>query len=260
MIYLIHFPCDVRALNQWAARRGLIKRGSIDEGFVLHKLLSESFGKGKLQPFRLFASRQRQFGEIYAYSDAGSVELQALAMSFASPELARVVRVSEMRSKPMPLDFRLGQALGFDMRIRPTKRAKRILSQSSSGNQAPFTKSREVDAYVLAVDQKHLGKSTGQEGSSANARVTRQEVYKEWLRRKLGSAALLNECRLYRFQRTQVMRGTKTLSEGPDAILHGTLTIKDSAVFGGLLRRGVGRHKAFGYGMILLRPPSVSNK
>jgi CRISPR system Cascade subunit CasE len=43
--------------------------------------------------------------------------------------------------------------------------------------------------------------------------------------------------------------------EKPDVTLRGRLSITDSAAFADLLRRGVGRHKAFGFGMLLLRPP-----
>jgi CRISPR system Cascade subunit CasE len=43
--------------------------------------------------------------------------------------------------------------------------------------------------------------------------------------------------------------------EGPDAVVHGTLTITDPVAFAGLLARGVGRHRSYGYGMLLLRPP-----
>jgi CRISPR system Cascade subunit CasE len=36
--------------------------------------------------------------------------------------------------------------------------------------------------------------------------------------------------------------------------MEGTIEILDSAAFVRLLARGVGRHAAFGYGMLLLRP------
>ena len=40
----------------------------------------------------------------------------------------------------------------------------------------------------------------------------------------------------------------------PDATLQGTLAVVDSGAFQALLARGVGRHRAFGFGMLLLRP------
>ncbi|GHE81823.1 hypothetical protein GCM10019059_44550 [Camelimonas fluminis] len=43
--------------------------------------------------------------------------------------------------------------------------------------------------------------------------------------------------------------------EGPDATFHGSLVVTDPEAFTILLARGVGRHRAYGYGMLLLRPP-----
>ena len=40
----------------------------------------------------------------------------------------------------------------------------------------------------------------------------------------------------------------------PDAIMHGALIVSDPGAFHALLARGVGRHCAFGFGMLLLRP------
>lgn len=65
------------------------------------------------------------------------------------------------------------------------------------------------------------------------------------------------------FQRTRVLRRpvqpgagrAHVESEGPDATLRGCLRIEDGAGFAALLGRGVGRHRAFGFGMLLLTPP-----
>ena len=43
-------------------------------------------------------------------------------------------------------------------------------------------------------------------------------------------------------------------SEGPDALMRGVLEITDGPAFAQLLAGGVGRHRAYGYGMLLLRP------
>ena len=85
---------------------------------------------------------------------------------------------------------------------------------------------------------------------------TRQAVYLDWLSEQLGSAAELNpaDSRLVRFCRTRVLRGNQGL-EGPDATIHGTLNVSEPAQFMQLLLRGIGRHRAYGYGMLLLRPP-----
>jgi CRISPR system Cascade subunit CasE len=43
--------------------------------------------------------------------------------------------------------------------------------------------------------------------------------------------------------------------EGPDAVLRGRLQIEDGNGFARLVARGIGRHRAFGFGMLLLMPP-----
>lgn len=40
----------------------------------------------------------------------------------------------------------------------------------------------------------------------------------------------------------------------PDAEFAGVLAIEDGATFSRALARGLGRHRSFGFGMILLRP------
>ena len=40
----------------------------------------------------------------------------------------------------------------------------------------------------------------------------------------------------------------------PSAVLEGTLSITDPVEFRQTLARGIGRHRAFGFGMLLLRP------
>ena len=42
--------------------------------------------------------------------------------------------------------------------------------------------------------------------------------------------------------------------EGPDTVMSGELQTSDPDAFARLLARGIGRHRAFGFGMLLLRP------
>ena len=114
--------------------------------------------------------------------------------------------------------------------------------------------SHEVDAFVLAHAEQREKAKTAQ-GESVTLKVTRQDVYQDWLKCKLGNAAIPDQVRLHRFQRSLAMRGNKVLSEGPDVIIHGNVTVKDQTLFQQVLRKGIGRHKSFGYGMLLLRPP-----
>ena len=58
---------------------------------------------------------------------------------------------------------------------------------------------------------------------------------------------------LQRFERTRVARLGRA-PEGPDATFHGELEVGDPEAFVRILANGIGRHKAYGYGMLMLRP------
>jgi CRISPR system Cascade subunit CasE len=50
--------------------------------------------------------------------------------------------------------------------------------------------------------------------------------------------------------------GSKAVN-GPDAVVTGTLVVRDPARFAEALARGIGRFRAFGFGMLLLSPPRL---
>jgi CRISPR system Cascade subunit CasE len=87
-------------------------------------------------------------------------------------------------------------------------------------------------------------------------------VYRDWLSRELGrgEAARLAQYEMRSFKRERLLRRdhgaerTSHHAERPDAVLGGVLEIADGEAFAGLLSRGLGRHRAFGFGMLLLRP------
>lgn len=57
-------------------------------------------------------------------------------------------------------------------------------------------------------------------------------------------------------RRSRAEKGGRRLVnlERPQALMTGEMVIADAAAFAALLARGIGRHRAFGYGMLLLRP------
>ena len=87
----------------------------------------------------------------------------------------------------------------------------------------------------------------------------REAVYAEWLsqefERRQGADVDPSSVQLISFRRTRSLyREGGQRSEGPDAIVRGILVITDGEAFARLLARGIGRHRAYGYGMLLLRP------
>lgn len=227
MIHLMHAPIDRRAFGHWAA-----SRGTADDGLALHILLAALFGKGVLQPFRLFTPSVGTWS-LYAYAAQPLDELLSLAAAVAPPEMLAVLPLEKLRAKPMPAVFRAALRLGFDLRARPVRRGE-----------------REQDAFLWEALTGHAGDRAGM----ADAGRSREAVYRDWLADRLGNAAGLETCRLVAFQRQRVWRGGSSV-EGPDATLQGTLTVQDGDGFLRLLTRGVGRHCAYGYGMLMLRPP-----
>lgn len=253
--HLVHVPFDMRMFNRWAGDRELIRRGTFDVGYAFHILLSSMFGKGMLQPFRLFASERRRKAALYAYSGIDRTELKRQAAAVAPPDCEAVIDPRRLRSKPMPTHFEQGERLGFDLRLRPVRRVR----GDSPGPQlgSSIKRGSEVDAFRLELIRRFPAEP-GQPTTSAAAEagVTRQSVYSEWLSERLGDAASVEHCALAAFQRTRVVRGDNGGPEGPDAILHGTMIVAREDEFARVLRKGVGRHRAYGYGMLLLRPPS----
>ena len=249
--HLVRTLVDTDRLARWAGERGWSgSKGSTvyDEGRALHHLVTEVWGPGVLPCFRLLVPPRRRTGNLYAYSAMDAEALRAAADVQAPPEHLKVLRLEGLESKLMPADWRAGQRLGFDLRTRPVRRLRRDLSSPRE----PVRAGSEVDAFLVEALRDH---PKAPDGMSKEGR-TRQEVYLDWLTERLTPAATLDrsETRLVRFRRRRVAR-EKRDSEGPDAVVHGVLVVADPMAFSALLMRGVGRHRAYGYGMLLLRPP-----
>jgi CRISPR system Cascade subunit CasE len=233
---------QLRSLNLWAGQRGLA--GNVDEGLALHHVLGEAFGPAILQPFRLMVAPRARAGTLYAYSRHSADELRDAGRGSLTPGLADVVRLDRLRSLPRPAEsWTAGLRLGFDLRMRPVVRlASALKGQTETGTQVSFRKGAEIDAFLATVLRDGGAK--------------REAVYLDWLADRLAAAAELERdtTRLASFRRSTVQRNGRRI-EGPDATVHGTLTVTNPDAFAELLARGVGRHRAYGYGMLLLRPP-----
>lgn len=236
-LHLVEMPLSLPALHRWAGPRQFA-RGAFDEGLALHHLLGEVFGPAALQPFRLLVAPRAQTGTLYAYAAQPAEGLSRDAAAVIAPSHAGVVALDRLRSLPRPADgWRAGQRLGFDLRLRPVVR----LASAIAGTD--FAKGAEIDAFLAETLR----------GDSARPR---EAVYLDWLAARLAPAASLerDSSRLHAFQRTAISRNGRAL-DGPEAVIHGTLTVTDPAGFADLLARGIGRHRSYGYGMLLLRPP-----
>lgn len=252
-LFLLRLPIDLAALARAANDRGWTKgRAAVfDEGAALHHLLSETYGPGALQPFRLMVAPRAASGRLYAYSTSKPEELRVLAAATAMPEIGQALAPEKLEAKPMPSHWKRGQRLGIDIRLRPTVRLAREIPPPGDRRGARghgFAAGAEVDAY-LAEALKNPGRD-----AMTNSGRDRNTVYREWLAARLANVAVLEEARLSTFHRKITRRGDKA-HEAPDIVMQGTITIIDPTAFAGMLARGVGRHRAYGFGMMLLRPP-----
>lgn len=263
---LVHLPLSLRALAEesddrgWMQRRrrdGRLAEIGFDEGRALHHLLAETFGPGALQPYRLLTPPRGERASLYAYSQADPDELRRISEEIAPPQVSEILELERLRTKEMPSDWPAGRRIGFDLRFRPTVRLRTPLPNPRDAAK-PYSAGAELDAFFVEAVRDHpdAAPSIARDGSSgmAVAERSRETVYRDWLAARLAPALAIESFRLARFARTRVRRAG-TAIEGPDAIGHGTAVVQDGAVLAEKLAGGVGRHKAYGYGMLLLRAP-----
>ncbi len=230
---------DVPRLIRWADRERLLARQREDDlGYALHAVLRATFDTLAPAPFALVHQAPRP-AHLLAYSPHDAAALHDQAMSFAAPEVVAILALDRMASKPMPDRFAVGRRLGFTLRARP------IIRTDRDGNR---TRSRERDAFLAAI-----------EGTEPERGPSRGEVYQHWLSARLRAGGceperlVLDRFRLGTTMRRDGGRALHALA-GPDADFTGVLTVTDPDRFATLLARGVGRHAAFGFGMLLLKP------
>lgn len=226
---------DPRRLAAWATRFGLTAGGE-DLGYALHTLLATAFGDAAPKPFRHFDDARG----LLAYS-AHSAEHLQLAAQMAAPEVHTTLGLERFATRSFPTEWETGRRLGFELRVRPVLRTR---------------EGRERDVFLAEIDKR----------GAAEGELSREAVYADWLARELarGDAAKVEHVQLDGFRiAASVRKGSATEGKrpsqrvaGPDALFSGELTVRDPAGFAALLARGVGRHRAFGFGMLLLRPPA----
>ncbi|MCB9678338.1 MAG: type I-E CRISPR-associated protein Cas6/Cse3/CasE [Alphaproteobacteria bacterium] len=207
----------------------------LDPGYHLHAWLSQSFGPGAIQPFHWMD--RGDGSRLLGYSELGEAELRAAAQRYAMPGAWAAIR-----TKSMPATWPRGLRVGFALRASPTVRL-------SGGVEGRASKGAEVDAYLAARWKDES--------------ADRGAVYREWLLQQIQrhGDATLESFELTRHRLTRMLRRKQggvrkpTSLTLPEMECTGVLAIGEPDRFRELLARGVGRHRAFGFGMLLLRPP-----
>ena len=240
-LHLVRARLRVPALLRLARDAGVDAR---DPGYLTHLLLRRVFGDVAPQPFHLEESRTAPLLWGYAAVDAGILRER---LAFADPLAAVAIDSETLESRPMPLPFRSGRRLGFRLRACPVVRSRRTRRDG---------RPVEVDVFL----QRAL--------TTPHKPLDREQVYCAWLADRLAArGAHLVRVRLVRFLQVPLVRRCGRsrpyllpspaggLARRPDVTFDGVLEVADPEIFALALARGIGRHRAFGHGMLLLRPP-----
>lgn len=230
-LHLVRMELSPPLLMAFARRQSLLRQEDEDHGYVLHSWLAAMFGAHAPKPFRWDEGRQQLLG----YCDEPAQRLAEHAQAFAQPQDWAVLGPDSLVSKPMPATWHIGQRMQAEVRVCPVTRRD----------------DGEKDVFLRAIDR--LG----------DAVPPRGQIYAEWFRRQWGEAVHFEHLELLGHSRVRLLRRGLVGTDGgravrsverPQATFCAVLTVRDSEAFGRLLQRGIGRHRAFGYGMVLLKP------
>ncbi len=239
-LFMLEFALDRAGLVALGRRRKVPLRDA-DEGYLAHLALRAIFGDLAPQPFALRGTGRRV--TVLGYSAKDKESLLETAQHYSNPADFEVLCSGTTASKAMPQAWPERRTFGFEVRVCP------VVRKSKDGPR--FRKGAEVDAFLSRCWEAGEG-----------VPVDREEVYRNWLSGHMerNGAVQVLESRMDRFKRERLARSNHATArqlvrcERPDATLSGTLQVRDSDAFTRLLARGIGRHRAFGFGMLLLRP------
>ncbi len=228
-LYLVRIPFDPVRLLGFAFANGITHE---DEtfGYTLHAWLVALFGDKAPKPFRYFEHRR----ELLAYAAHSAADLLEHAQAFASPAAWSALEAEGVMSKPMPTSWRAGQRLHLEVLTCPVSRKE----------------GEEKDVYLRTLDRL---------GDKAPARA---EVYRAWFTRQWRGCVRFEHVELLGMRaRSRLLRRARNganrlrMVERPQALFAADVEIADAHHFGAALRRGIGRHRTFGFGMVLVGPP-----
>ena len=237
---------DLQEFQNWTRMRGIE-----DHDQAMHCLLTECLGREMApKPFRVMTGRGNRNGLLYGYGQNDAETLRETMETFGNPLQLRAIHPGGIKTKNMPTGWTPRKRLGFEARVRPVVRSRLDLMGKvrtvSDGEKVRIT---QYDAFI----RENQALEEGQR------KHTREEAYTNWVSRELkrhGGCHLEGgiSIRSFRWNRA-VRKHNQEGTQGPDVLIQGTVVVTDPAVFDRFLARGIGRHRAYGYGMVLLHPP-----
>lgn len=242
-VHLVRIPISTARLATLARTRGIPAR-DLDEGYLCHWVLREVFGD--LAPAPFVIRGHGRVTEAWGYSAVGRDGLIDHARAFADPSVLPVVEdLDAVHSRPMPI-FEAGRRIGFQLRVCPVVRLLRAVNGHGAG--------AEVDVFLAHCFRV-----------GPDVVVDREGVYRDWLTTRLGrstdTGVSVENVRVVGMSRERLLRRmhgeprTSKRVERMDVRFDGVMVVIDGRRLLELLRRGVGRHRAFGFGALMIVPP-----
>lgn len=237
--YMVKIDVDIPHLLGAFTQRRVRVHDDADMGYLLHSSLRETFGAESPQPF-VVMEEEGQWIHMLAYSSCDADALRTKAIDYCGQHVRGTVNLDTLVTKQMPDGFQEGQVLEFKIRLCPVVRKGRGSRMRQPGS--------EVDVFLDALEKAGPG-----------CQIDRRDVYTSWAKSFLEQPGGIQCTRVQltrmirtRFLRRDEARHLRTV-ERPDITVTGILSVIDAADFREMVRRGIGRHRAFGFGMLLLR-------
>ena len=240
-LHLVRIPIgNERAYWRFLRTINLPPRGD-PHGYTAHALLSELFRDHPVKPFRWMRTNGKRY--LLGYAQAPEDRLRAAAETHAARLAHTAVDWEGFAARPIPETLR-GNFL-CEIHATPVVRSRLIDTENTPPGEEPPL--REVDVFVREVAARRPGAS-----------LDRHAIYLEWLTRQVARfpGVALRSAAVHRFRLVDVPRRradrTFRLCRRPDVVFRGILQVEDPQDGLELLRRGVGRERAFGFGLVLL--------
>ena len=251
---MISIDLDLGALMIWGHRRRL----GGDTAYLVHAASRQAFGTLGPQPFLIQPERSR----ILGYTSASEEYLRNSHAATANSDslLHAVFTLPEICLRTMPDQWCSGRRYHFSVFCRPTVRHTYDLD-------GPAAEKVKVESDVWLrktyTDWKAAGKPDTLRAYRQLHKGEIEETYVRWLEKRFMPAAELEYAVVSGSRSTAMTARSSKDHDGaptrsskrswPETTFTGTLTVADPAAFDRLIRHGVGRHIAFGFGMLLLR-------
>jgi len=254
-VFLHAFPIDVARVVRLATRERLLPPGD-DLGYAIHAMFAATFATDAPRCWAFLAPGRGggPNGRLLAYSERPLDELKAVAAKFADPSFSAPIGLEYAESKRMPT-FAAGDRVRVRVRLRPVVRKGVDRPDHVSDRSPSRERGRERDAYLAAVDASTAA------GLPPEDRYT---CYARWTLPRLTDSGLsVQTVAVDAFRLTRILSrdrgGAAPVSRspnGPDVEMIAAVTVDKPSAFSSALVSGIGRFRAFGFGMMLLSPPA----